>query len=313
MNAKSLLLVGLVVGLGSCSTAYRSGQTPDDVYYSPAPSSETYVVKNNSNERESYYYRNSEEREIRQAIRDPRYRSSISLGLGYGYNPYGYSPFGFNSFGFNSFGYNSFGYNPYSFYNYGLGFYNPYGGYNPYYGFNSYYSYNPYYPGYNFNPYYGNGHYNQGNYYPVPGRTITNTGPRKYNLGAYSPSGTTPRGMNNNTNSGRVNSSAAPVRSFNRTTPAPPAPIERRGVGNAIKRVFTPSADRTPSQSNNRRTFSNPPARSTQPSNNSRSMERPVNNTPPPSPARSFDPPSRSTPPPATNSGSSPVRTFKNN
>ena len=34
MNIK-LLLILLIAGFGSCTTAYKTGQTPDDVYYSP--------------------------------------------------------------------------------------------------------------------------------------------------------------------------------------------------------------------------------------------------------------------------------------
>lgn len=306
MKTNSFLLLGLVVVLGSCSTAYRSGQTPDDVYYSPAPAQETYVVTNNSNDRNSYSYRNAEERDIRRAIRDPRYRSTVNFDIGYGYSPFGYNPyaynsFGYNPYGFNSFGYSPYGYNPYSFNNYGKGFYDPFG-YNPY------YSYNPYYPSYGYNPYYGS-YYPPVNYYPVTGRSSSNTGARKYNLGAYSPASTPP--VNNRSNSTVVpNRSAAPVRSFNnRTTTPTPIQKERTGVGNVIKRVFTPSEPSTSTPSN-RRTFSNPPTRSTQPSNN-RTMERPVNNNP--APSRSFDPPARSTPPPASNNSSAPVRTFRNN
>ena len=326
MKTKSLLLVGLVVVLGSCSTAYRSGQTPDDVYYSPAPAaSESYIVTNNSNDRDSYSSRNAEERDIRRGINDPRYRSTVTFDVGYGYNPFGYNPFAYNSFGYNPYGYNSFGYNPYSFNNYGNGFYNPFG-YNPY------YSYNPYYPNYGYNSFYGshnsyygnNNYYPSGNYYPVGGRSSNNTGPRKYNLGAYTPSGTS--GVIRGNSTVVPNRSAAPVRSFNRATPTTPIQRERTGVGNVIQRVFTPSEPRTSTPSN-RRTFSNPPTRSTQPSNNNRTMERRSNNTPaptrsfdpparstpPPAPTRSFDPPASSTPPPATNNSSAPVRTFKNN
>src|SRR5687767_11027800 len=35
MNLKFLLFLFTITGIVSCSTAYRSGQTPDDVYYSP--------------------------------------------------------------------------------------------------------------------------------------------------------------------------------------------------------------------------------------------------------------------------------------
>ncbi len=325
MKTKYLLLVGLVVILGSCSTAYRSGQTPDDVYYSPVPATETYVVKQNSSDGDSYSSRNSDERDIRRAIRDPRYRSTVTFDVGYGYNPFGYNPYAYNpfgyntnvynSFGYNSYGYNSYGYNPYSFNNYGKGFYDPFG-YNPY------NSYNPYYPSYGYNPYYGS-YYPPVNYYPVAGKTSNNTGPRKYNLGNYVPSGTPSGNKVNNTFV--PNQYSAPVRSFNnRTTPAAPVQRERTGVGNVIQRVFTPSEPRTSTPSN-RRTFSNPPTRSTQSSNESRTMERRSNDNPAPTrsfdpparstpaPTRTFDPPASSTPPPASNNSSAPVRTFKNN
>lgn len=312
MKTKYLLLVGLVVILGSCSTAYRSGQTPDDVYYSPAPAAETYVVKNNSSDRNSYSYGNAEEREIRRGINDSRYRNTVTFDVGYGYNPFGYNPYaynsfgynpyGYNSFGHNSFGYNSYGYNPYSFNNYGKGFYDPFG-YNPY------NSYNPYYPSYGYSPHYGS-FYPPVNYYPIGSKRSTNTGPRKYNLGTYPSSGTP--GVNRSNSTVVPNRSSAPVRSFNNRTTPPAAPIqrERTGVGNVIQRVFTPSETRR-SKPSNRRTFSNPPTRSTHPSENNRTMERRSNNNP--APARSFDPPARSTPPPATNNSSAPVRTFKNN
>ena len=307
MKTKYLLLVGLVVILGSCSTAYRSGQTPDDVYYSPVPpAAETYVVTNNSNDRNSYSARNAEERTIRRGINDSRYRNTVTFDVGYGYNPFGYNPYAYNSFGYNpysynSFGYNSYGYNPYSFNNYGKGFYDPYG-YNPYYSYNS---------GYGFNSYHGN-YYPPVNYYPVAGKSSNNTGPRKYNLGSYSPTGTS--GINRSNNSTVVpNRSAAPVRSFNNRSTAPSSiQRERTGVGNVIKRVFTPSEERTTSPSN-RRTFPGSETRSSFPAENNRSMERERSTNTTPAPTRSFDPPVRSTPPPSTNNSSAPVRTFKNN
>ena len=44
MNSKILLLALFVAALSSCTTAYKTGQTPDDVYYSPArPQGEEYV------------------------------------------------------------------------------------------------------------------------------------------------------------------------------------------------------------------------------------------------------------------------------
>jgi len=46
-----LLLGSVVMG---CSTAYRSGQTPDDVYYSPTPSTGGYVSADDYNQQDGY-------------------------------------------------------------------------------------------------------------------------------------------------------------------------------------------------------------------------------------------------------------------
>ena len=287
MKIKYLLIVALVVVLGSCSSSYRTGQTPDDVYYSPVPAQETYVVRGNSDERDSYNYPNSEEREIRRAIRDPRYRAVISSNVGYGYNPYMYNPYAYSPFGYSNFGYNPYGYNNYYGYK---GYYDPFG-YNPY---NSYYG--GYYPSYGYSPI-------------IVGKTSNNTGPRKYNLGAYNTPSSPTRSFAPvpSTKTGRVNPSSAPLRTFDRTAPSPVKPREKTGVGNVIRRVFTPSDNReytAPSndRSNTRPTRSTPPVRTFDP---------PTRNT---TPSRSFDAPARSVSPPASNTpSSSPVRSFRNN
>ena len=59
MKTKLLLLLGLIIILGSCSSAYRTGQTPDDVYYSPAPIQNGYVRTDNQDEKDSYAKNNS--------------------------------------------------------------------------------------------------------------------------------------------------------------------------------------------------------------------------------------------------------------
>ena len=80
----------------SCSTAYKSGQTPDDIYYSKP---KTVIDNSNRYERKDNGY---EERQIRMAARDYRWRS---LDDRYDYN-YRYSPY--------SYGYNyGYYYNPY--------------------------------------------------------------------------------------------------------------------------------------------------------------------------------------------------------
>jgi hypothetical protein len=74
MNARILLFVSALAGLTSCAT-YRSGQTPDDVYYSPARETEQYVEVQRNDDRYSYNENRLEEERMRQQIRDPRFRS----------------------------------------------------------------------------------------------------------------------------------------------------------------------------------------------------------------------------------------------
>lgn len=304
MKTKDLLLVGLVAAFSSCSTAYHTGQTPDDVYYSPAPAvQETYVATNNQSDRDSYANRNEEEQDIRRGIRDQRYRTGITLGIGYGYDPYSYSPFGYN---YNPYNFNPYAYNPYAYNSFGYkGIYDPYS-YDPY---NNFYS--PYYSGLGLGLGYGNyyGNYYGGGYYPpiysypAIGNINTNTGARRYNLGAYNNTGTTSNGVRNangNYVPSNISVSPSPVRTFR-----PTGQIQANqgtGVGNVLRRVFTPSNSRyyTPATSNNR-TYNN---NSSDRSNNSERTYTP--------PSRSFDNTPSSTPSSSGNSGgSAPVRTFR--
>ena len=60
MKSQILLLAVTVAALSSCTTAYKTGQTPDDVYFSPARPQEEYVqVEKRDNRRyqsrEEYY------------------------------------------------------------------------------------------------------------------------------------------------------------------------------------------------------------------------------------------------------------------
>lgn len=88
---KSILpLLALAVAFGSCTTAYKSGQTPDDVYYSPQRAGDDYV--RTEERREERRYRDVEDyrddRYLRMTVRNRRY-----VGLYddyYSYNPYYY-------------------------------------------------------------------------------------------------------------------------------------------------------------------------------------------------------------------------------
>ncbi|MCX8019299.1 MAG: hypothetical protein N2747_02250 [Chitinophagaceae bacterium] len=98
--------------LSSCSTAYKTGQTPDDVYYSPLRPQEEYTE--NKREKEGRYEYTDEyydDRYLRMKVRN-RQRWS-DLDDWYLYDRY--------SIGFNCY-YGSF-YNPYNAWNY---YYNPY-------------------------------------------------------------------------------------------------------------------------------------------------------------------------------------------
>jgi len=78
MNPKILLLAVTVAFLSSCTTSYKTGQTPDDVYYSPVRPAEEYVQTDRKDEDRRYrsnddeYY---EDQYLRMKVRN-RYRWS---------------------------------------------------------------------------------------------------------------------------------------------------------------------------------------------------------------------------------------------
>jgi len=110
MNTKLLLLVISVAAFSSCTTLYKSGQTPDDVYYSPVRPANNNGYVEQKKEQQPYqpsgYY--SEERSIRLGIYDPRWRylDDYNYSNSLYVNDYSYSPY---NYGFN-YGYY---YNPY--------------------------------------------------------------------------------------------------------------------------------------------------------------------------------------------------------
>ncbi len=286
MKTKLLLLLGLIVILGSCSSAYRTGQTPDDVYYSPAPAQDVYVTSNSQDEKDSYAYNNSgynsEDMQIRRGIRDPRYRSNVNIDFGYGYQDYGY-------------------YNPYA--------YNIYGSYNHYgYGYNSLYynPYNSYSSNFYVSPYYDYYYYPQVYVYPGSGAASHTIAPRRYNLGAYTNNTNTSISNNGYRPAITTPTTSAPIRTIS-TTPSnggvttPVARSSRNGVGNFIRRVFTPE-NNTNNNNNNNRVYRSENNNTNNTYNNSNS-----------SPTRSTQSSSPSSSSSSSSSGSSsaPVRTFR--
>lgn len=112
MKSQLLLLALGITALTSCTTAYKTGQTPDDVYYSPVRPQDEYVRMEKEDDRrynyqEDYY----EDRYLRMKIRN-RYMWN-DLNDWYSYERWG---FGHNYY------YGSY-YNPYNSWNY---YYNPY-------------------------------------------------------------------------------------------------------------------------------------------------------------------------------------------
>ncbi|MEO6584372.1 MAG: hypothetical protein ABIO05_08610 [Ferruginibacter sp.] len=92
MNFKILLFAVSAAAIASCSTAYKSGQTPDDVYFSPA---KKVVEKTGKQQDEEEYVSNEsiEEREMRMRIRDRRWRdlnNDVSCNCSCDYTPYKY-------------------------------------------------------------------------------------------------------------------------------------------------------------------------------------------------------------------------------
>ncbi|MBK8089381.1 MAG: hypothetical protein IPK31_16390 [Chitinophagaceae bacterium] len=129
--ATRILLFGLILaGFSSCAT-YRTGQTPDDVYYSPAREVNSYVqVDKDDDNRLSYNESNLEDRRLRQQIRDSRFRFEDDI--------YWNTP-RYNSWGWNTWNnpYNTWGWNNSWNMNSGWGWNNYNYGYGGYKGWNS--------------------------------------------------------------------------------------------------------------------------------------------------------------------------------
>ena len=130
MKLSIFLLALTAAAFSSCTTAYKTGQTPDDVYFSPGreEKAQAYVQLRKQDDR---YYRGSddyyEDRFLRMRMQD-RYRWS-ALDDYYFYNTYAYNPYGY---------YNSWN-NPWNSYYTWNNYYNPYyGGVHCYPGVNHY-------------------------------------------------------------------------------------------------------------------------------------------------------------------------------
>ncbi len=117
-------IIGIAV-FSSCASVYRSGQTPDDVYYSPAREGAAYAnVQQQRDGRGSYQgrgndYYSYDDRWLRMRVRNP-YRWSAFDDYDWNdwrYNTWTYSyysPYGWNNYWNSYYFWNSW-YNPYSY------------------------------------------------------------------------------------------------------------------------------------------------------------------------------------------------------
>ena len=112
MKRQILLLAITAAALSSCTTAYKTGQTPDDVYFSPTRPQDEYVrVKEQEDDRYQYDEAYYDDRYLRMKVHNPSQWSSLDDW--YSYDRYGYRA---NAY------YGTY-YNPYTSWNY---HYNPY-------------------------------------------------------------------------------------------------------------------------------------------------------------------------------------------
>ncbi|MEO6407054.1 MAG: hypothetical protein ABIY51_04670 [Ferruginibacter sp.] len=87
MKSKFLLIPLLGLIFTGCSTAYKSGQTPDDVYYSPLRIEND--DEDHDKDKDEAKNNDKEEKEIRMSTRDRRWRE-IDEDYDHRYDPYHY-------------------------------------------------------------------------------------------------------------------------------------------------------------------------------------------------------------------------------
>jgi hypothetical protein len=95
MKLKLLLLAVLIAALSSCTTSYKTGQTPDDVYYSPVRVQEEYVNSDQRNDdrqvsNDEYY----DDRYLRMKVHNRTRWSELDDWYYYN-NRYSYSRFNY--------------------------------------------------------------------------------------------------------------------------------------------------------------------------------------------------------------------------
>lgn len=317
--------------MSSCSSAYKTAQTPDDVYYSPSKpvyasnnartqtqqatnnqetdqDSERYVTYDDNGRTTDTYvtYEDGDEEKYDYARRLDRFNRPYS---GSYWDNYAYDDFYYGSPSFYNSYYSPFN-NPYGMY--GNGFFSPFrssiglsigwGSYYPYgggFGYSPWYGgfYNSYYPSY----YYGGGYY--GGYYPGNGHIGGgNYQPRPSN--SWGPRGSSSSVIYGN-NNGRISSGSGNTGS---TGGVPVRTFDRSSSSNGNSGGYTPSNAGVPRRTFDRSSSERPVTSPSRPANSqpTRTFDRSSSNNSSNQP--SYTPPTRSYSPPAStpsNSGSS--------
>lgn len=237
MNTRIILMAIGATLLGSCSTMYKSGPTPDDVYFSPAAPESGYVSRDNYDryDRGGSYedgYVDMSDRYLRMKSSSRRRWSAFDDDFMYWNNPYWNNSFMFNSWSRPGMGFSS-GFGP-------MAWGNPFIGYNPYLNpFNSPFAGMGSFHGWGMNNFYGPGMggfgYNNffGSpfspyYYSAPVVVVTKpavpvnpraNGPRVYNLSGYGTNGAGTSGTRGFSNDGSGAPGRSGVRTFGGSTP----------------------------------------------------------------------------------------------
>ena len=216
MKSKILLLALTVAALSSCTTAYKTGQTPDDVYYSPTRPQQNndeddYVQTDKEDDRQyrndSYEY--SDDAYLRMKVRN-RYRWSDFEDPYYYSRRYNYSTYNCCCFG-----------NPWT----------------P----SSYWNnhYNPYYQGY---------------IIINPKTSVAYSGPRTFNLNSYNTNAITNKNYSNP--KVRTSGSNNNINSNTYTAPRNSNSNKSSNSGNILRDVFKNSNDNNSSSNGGTKTNS---------------------------------------------------------
>ncbi|MBK7098834.1 MAG: hypothetical protein IPH58_11325 [Sphingobacteriales bacterium] len=235
-----IIMLAIALMMGGCATAYQTGQTPDDVYSSPAAPESEYVKAKKSDDRryrqydgeEDYTYEDYDDRYLRMKVRNRYQWNDLDDWYYYGnrynfsyYNNWGYwnDPWYWNN-PWSPVSYWNMYYNPYYYGGWGMGwggrYGSFYGGWGGWYG--SYWDpwYNPWYSGgYGYGYGWGWGSYWDpylyGPGYFVGGTRSVYYGPRTTNLASYRGSGGT--GVNRNVYRNGVSSNSSNLGGYRST------------------------------------------------------------------------------------------------